>query len=420
MLQDDARPRDQRYEKGDRALEKAYEARGVIVARAPKGMSRNKVNATKLSVKTRILRWTVEWVQPDGTRTVGVCPETQPVFQAYAAHLNWINPGRSNKRRKPIAEVMGKSMPNGEASQGPLEPPMLEDSAATGLPNDSGPIDPHVNDCQLQVADGSALTKSQIRKRRRKGQIDRATSAPKAQVDLDAEQQLQEWIGGIARKRQAEEKHLEHAIEAADEREWLETNQKGELEDSEKSQFGQGLLEKMGLQEGDDMGGSSQQRAANTATPVVDAITVDLEQKVTNGFGSEKPASSTPQPASNDKVAFYLHHPSLPSRQPVLIPLSPHSKLATSLTNRLVLEFPTIYVLNQQPDEKLPEGFISEHDFFQLAKKGLVEELEDGEVNDAGRDEVKGDQQGGGREGVDEKRLLEVLGRDLNGVAGAL
>lgn len=138
------------------------------------------------------------------------------------------------------------------------------------------------------------------------------------------------------------------------------------------------------------------------------------------------PASSEASPVTESAPRvdfnFYLHHPSLPSRHPVLIPLSPDAKLATSLTNRLVLEFPTIYVLRSQLDAKLPEGFVSEEDFFASARKGLVEEI-------AGEKTSVGGFAGNSQERkvydledgeVDEGRLLEVLGKDLKGFAGSL
>lgn len=138
------------------------------------------------------------------------------------------------------------------------------------------------------------------------------------------------------------------------------------------------------------------------------------------------PTSSNPppvtDPAPSAHLNFYLHHPSLPSRRPVLIPLPHDAKLATSLTNRIVIEFPTIYVLHSQPDGRLPEGFVNEEDFFAAARKELIEEVA-GEEFAVGRiggdvEEGKGDDLEEGE--VNEGRLLEVLGKDLKGVVGSL
>lgn len=136
-------------------------------------------------------------------------------------------------------------------------------------------------------------------------------------------------------------------------------------------------------------------------------------------------SSSTDPPVTKkepiSKFSFYLHHPSLPSRHTVLIPLPLDAVLATSLINRLILEFPTIYVLHSQPDGKLPEGLVTEEKFFAASKKELIEEVAGEGTQIAGSnrtsDEGKADMEDGE---VDEGRLLEVLGKDLNGIAGSL
>ncbi len=135
-------------------------------------------------------------------------------------------------------------------------------------------------------------------------------------------------------------------------------------------------------------------------------------------------SNAPPVTKSMPKVAFnfYLHHPSLPSRHPVLIPLPPDARLASSLAKRLVLEFPTIYVFYSQPDGKLPEGFASEDDFFASANKGLIEEIAGVETSVGGfarnsEERTAHDLEDGE---VNEGHLLEVLGKDLKGIAGSL
>ena len=127
-------------------------------------------------------------------------------------------------------------------------------------------------------------------------------------------------------------------------------------------------------------------------------------------------------PPPKEAFNFYLHHPSLPSRHPVLIPLPPDARLATALTNRLVLEFPTIYVLPSKPDGTLPEGLVSEEDFFASARKELIAEVGGGDPLEGGLEE--GAEERGAddfEEGeVNEGRLLEVLGKDLKDVVGSL
>lgn len=121
--------------------------------------------------------------------------------------------------------------------------------------------------------------------------------------------------------------------------------------------------------------------------------------------------SVPPTPSLN----FYLHLPSTPTSARVLIPLPPYSTLSTSLSHRLVLEFPTIYALHNPPDE-LPEGFMVEEEYLKGIGRGgvksdlngLIEEVANGVVGESGVEE-------GGKDGMDEKRLADVLKRDLGG-----
>lgn len=166
--------------------------------------------------------------------------------------------------------------------------------------------------------------------------------------------------------------------------------------------------------------GEPAEEVLNSATAADPGNPQAMQSSASIPSPSTDPLVTEEEPFSN--FNFYLNHPSLPSRQPVLIPIPADARLATSLTNRLVLEFPTIYVLHSRPDGKLPEGFVSEEDFFASAKKELIEEIaaEGTSVGEFGGnvDERKaGDLEDGE---VDEGRLLEVLGKDLNGVAGSL
>ena len=149
------------------------------------------------------------------------------------------------------------------------------------------------------------------------------------------------------------------------------------------------------------------------------SLPVDSISSPLASYPSATSTTDPAPPASSPELTFYLHHPSLPSQQPVLIPLSPDSILATSLANRLVLEFPTIYVFHGQPGDKLPDGFINEEHFFAMAKKESVAEVEGGEgaIERLSAPEVE--RIYGFEEGeVDERRLLEVLGKDLKGING--
>lgn len=109
---------------------------------------------------------------------------------------------------------------------------------------------------------------------------------------------------------------------------------------------------------------------------------------------SPKEPLSSRNPSST--IYFYLLLPSTPTKHRVLIPIDPAEALSTILTDRLILEFPTIYALKQPPD-KLPTGFMNEDQYLtNIAEKDqqqLLETLkrkhevdndipEDGEVNE--------------------------------------
>ena len=263
--------------------------------------------------RTRRLQWTVEWVHPDGKRTLDRLLEIQRISTAYDDHLRHLHPDPTKKRFRPSdrhrdrvawATAVSSSLP-------------VHDSATQEQP---------------------------------------IGSAPTASIGK--------------RKREEDDADVSHDAESGN--------------------------------------------------PTIPTAADPGDSSAVQQSASDPPPAREPPPSAN--LSFYLHHPSLPSRRPVLIPLPPDAKLGTSLTNRIVVEFPTIYVMPSQPNGRLPEGFVSEEDFFAAAKKELVEEVaddvgsfgriggivEEGQVNDIEEGEV------------DEGRLLDVLGKDLKGVAGSL
>ncbi|GME50808.1 putative hit finger domain protein [Neofusicoccum parvum] len=176
----------------------------------------------------------------------------------------------------------------------------------------------------------------------------------------------------------------------------------------------------------------------------------DDTQEVPAGVSSSAEQSKHPQPTAEDVSdiaaagehsdrntqthtpihSFYLLKPHTPSSQPrVLIPLDSSSTLTAALSTQVVLEYPTIKVLPcQGAGAPLPDGFILEEEYIRQSKQD-VQELEaligpDGEVMTAAkvrRDDDRADgahgrvSKGAGDTGpVDDRRLLEVLSRDLN------
>jgi hypothetical protein len=69
---------------------------------------------------------------------------------------------------------------------------------------------------------------------------------------------------------------------------------------------------------------------------------------------SELPSPSTEPPLPYRSVFFYIHRPRTTTKRPVLAPLSPGMTLTSALQDRVVLEFPTIYVL-QNPLMPVPD-----------------------------------------------------------------
>lgn len=111
---------------------------------------------------------------------------------------------------------------------------------------------------------------------------------------------------------------------------------------------------------------------------------------------------------------FYLHRPRTITKKPVLIPLPPPATLAAVLRERTVLEFPTIYLLSQSPEMLLAEKdsapFILEEEYLRTAapEEGADQSAESGQIDQTGLSGSAVD-----LEGVDEKKVLEVLKQDL-------
>jgi hypothetical protein len=115
----------------------------------------------------------------------------------------------------------------------------------------------------------------------------------------------------------------------------------------------------------------------------------------------------TAQPPED--IYYYLFKPHTTSKVKCLIPVAADSKLVDVLRNRTLLEFPTLYIRREPPDA-LPEPFVTEEKYNELygldvstnlPKYAPNDEMEEGEVIDL--------------QGIDEKKVLEVLQKDLNG-----
>ncbi|KAH0545552.1 hypothetical protein FGG08_000383 [Glutinoglossum americanum] len=107
---------------------------------------------------------------------------------------------------------------------------------------------------------------------------------------------------------------------------------------------------------------------------------------------------------------FYLLRPRTPSPLRVLIPLSKTNTLSASLKDRVVLEFPTIYVLSEPPSA-LPEGFILESQY--LDQSAESSSSVDTIISRITPPELHQEAVTPGVTVLDEERISDVLYKDL-------
>lgn len=127
--------------------------------------------------------------------------------------------------------------------------------------------------------------------------------------------------------------------------------------------------------------------------------------------GTEK----EPQPPKSaeeqllDGMHFYLHNPQTSSKFRCLVPLSASDTIRAALDGRTVLEYPTVYVKNESPEE-LEEPFISQDEYQKRHGDdipiNLALPLEEGELEETTEPNLPA---------VLPEKVLEVLARDLAG-----
>ena len=215
------------------------------------------------SHRSQHIRWSVEWVHPDGSATKGMCPEDQPLEEAYHKLLHPITPSHSGQKRRWKRPRLGKLNRESELERPP------KDSVANDPLAAQGPSSPHHAN---KGEEEQTLNPIDHEGRSNPEDASKDTSnddnVPRKRVDSTTQAQLHQWKQDIIRKRKLDS-------------------------------------------------------ATN------DRITEATQEEVHT------------TPALVQPLSFYLHHPSLPSPQPVLTPLSSEATLYTPHTNRLVLEFPT-------------------------------------------------------------------------------
>ncbi|OJJ51112.1 hypothetical protein ASPZODRAFT_127125 [Penicilliopsis zonata CBS 506.65] len=106
------RTNEPRLAKGEVPFLRGAESAGVTVVRAPKGMSRSKMNASRWFTKQKCLNWTVEWVFPTGEKKLNTSLEGCTIAEAYAR----VNPViKGTKDEEPPSE-QSQAEPNPEAA----------------------------------------------------------------------------------------------------------------------------------------------------------------------------------------------------------------------------------------------------------------------------------------------------------------
>ncbi|KAE8378136.1 hypothetical protein BDV26DRAFT_197396 [Aspergillus bertholletiae] len=265
------------FVKGEFGFLRGTEEAGVTVLRAPRGMSRNKANASRWHAKSKCLNWTVEWITPDGERRNRLCLESSTLAVAYDRSFPLSKEEREQKKKD--------------------------------------------QESKMEQADANSSDKL------------------------------------------------------------LETD------------------------------GPTPSTTPQEAVPQ-EAVLPNPESETKPAQISEDQPTQLPDMVTSHRdLYFYLHRPRTGTKQPVLVPLSPTATLTSALRSRTVLEFPTIYILPNSPDDLSSEEenakFLLEKDYLRTQPKGDIDVEETSETD--------GEQLTGSVDiaNLDEKKVLEVLQKDL-------
>ena len=134
---------------------------------------------------------------------------------------------------------------------------------------------------------------------------------------------------------------------------------------------------------------------------------VQSETKI-EGEHMEPPTPKQAKPSENilSDVHFYLHSPNTPSAIKSLIPIRSDAKIVDVVKDRLLLEFPTIFLLYDGP-EMLSMPFILEADYAKQHDDLATPILAMDEATE------RAEEQNHAQSQIDERSLLESLQKDL-------
>jgi hypothetical protein len=111
---------------------------------------------------------------------------------------------------------------------------------------------------------------------------------------------------------------------------------------------------------------------------------------------------------------FYLHRPNLPSHTKCVIPIDPDTVIKDVLRDRVLLEFPTIFVLSA-PEEKLENSFITEEEFIKQRGNGFLEVVSEPQMRPVSTSNINPGS--GAIESplkLDEQKVEDLILKDMN------
>ncbi|KAL4914868.1 hypothetical protein BDW62DRAFT_213157 [Aspergillus aurantiobrunneus] len=151
------------------------------------------------------------------------------------------------------------------------------------------------------------------------------------------------------------------------------------------------------------------------ATTQPEPVQGTIPQPTSNPPDNEPTDEQETAPESKNQIVphrnvfFYLHRPRTATKQAVLSPVSPDQPLTSALRDRIVLEFPTIYILKARLEDKPSEEskYILEEEYLRTHQNT---EPEVGDSEDTDAQQVFGAVD---IPDVDEGKMMEVLKKDL-------
>lgn len=345
------------------ALQKYLAENQIIVDRAPKGMSRQKANSTRCTPKTRKIMWTVEWVGTDGERRVrDDCLESSTLSDLYALLKT---EQRNAERRKLEHERQGKA----RQADAPDQPRKKRKMESTENSHD-GENASMLEEQELVLADIRAENdgRSDVQTGR---DSEHARSIIATGIDTGAGTSTNEDVTNGA--------------------------------ESLKPQSNPIVVSDVGEQ-----GVSSRQPSLSPSR-----IIVDSETAIRQPSQQSNPLQVKKNATSHQDLHFYLLKPHTTSASRVLIPLSSDATLTQSLRRQNVLEFPTIHVLLQSPDE-LPDSFDIEEQYLKATRQedAELEDLLRKVSREGGRPTAESSGAAARSDELDETAILEMLRRD--------